>query len=273
MRNWKHPALADLYWLIASPCLIHHDLIPKPDFFRDLAQSSMSLFIDWDESGALTYSKIPRKRRKRLGQYAEDLLKFFFENHPDYHLLGHGIQIKKDKITLGELDFVVEDLIQNKVIHIELSTKFYLMHEQDKGLYGFLGSNPKDRLGDKWSKILNHQILMGQDNLDQVPGLNGRPLESEIWLKGRLFYPPGLNEAEGIEDLDPNHEKGLWMHEKEKASISFENLSPVHKLGWLSGHESERKIWDPVPYGGVLWKGLGEDEWVFLVNDDWPKPR
>ena len=60
---------------------------------------------------------------KRLGRRFESLLTALFEQSEHVKLLGHGIVVKDQKQTIGELDYLIE--LPDRIIHLEVAIKFY----------------------------------------------------------------------------------------------------------------------------------------------------
>ena len=61
-----------------------------------------------------------------LGKRMESFFELLIQNSDRYKLLANNIQISREKITLGELDFLLKDLHTNQNIHLELVYKFYV---------------------------------------------------------------------------------------------------------------------------------------------------
>ena len=51
-----------------------------------------------------------------FGKRMEEFLEFYFEQSNQYRVLAKSLQINKEKITIGELDFIIEDNTQQKLI-------------------------------------------------------------------------------------------------------------------------------------------------------------
>lgn len=102
-----------------------------------------------------------------LGKRAEYFFKFCVEQSNNFELLLSNIQIFKEKITIGELDYIVKHIKTNTTIHIELVFKFYIYRpeEQTGGtseihqeLYKYQGPNGRDNLVRKLKHLKNHQL-------------------------------------------------------------------------------------------------------------------
>lgn len=61
-----------------------------------------------------------------MGKRVERFFEWIIRQNSNYNLLAENMQISRHKITLGELDFLIEDLINRQVFHIEMVYKFYV---------------------------------------------------------------------------------------------------------------------------------------------------
>ena len=245
-------------------------------------------------------------KSRRLGLRAESLWEFWLQNHPDVKLYGKNIQVYKGKETLGEFDFIYEDLRQGQLIHLETAVKYYLGIPQNNG-YCWPGPNLGDQLQKKAFRLWNHQCKLsttpeGQDTLRKL--LNQSSLQSELSVKtvkrqwfvtGRLYYPFGAPQKPAhISFAHPNHYYGHWLTWSE-----WNQLRSSHdKFNIAKWIVPERNQWlDPTPEGCFLksselantieqdWKAIssphqsrpfhcynaarGDGEWYFIVPDQW----
>lgn len=142
-----------------------------------------------------------------MGRYFEHLVLIALEQEERYALLAHNEQIIKDKITLGELDLVLENRLTNSREHWEVALKFYLQMQASPAHEVFWGPSGKDRLSQKMSLLLEKQLKLGQSPL--VSEKYG-PLKAGLLLKGQLFFRLS---ADGIppEAWHPQATKGHWI--------------------------------------------------------------
>jgi uncharacterized protein len=66
-----------------------------------------------------------------LGKRIEEFYSLVLERSSQYNILAQGLQIFQKKITLGELDFILEVPGEEKVIHLEVVYKFYIYDPRD----------------------------------------------------------------------------------------------------------------------------------------------
>lgn len=62
----------------------------------------------------------------KLGHLVENIVAKLITLSSNYKILYKNIQIFEDKISIGELDFIIEDMVSKQVIHVELAYRFYL---------------------------------------------------------------------------------------------------------------------------------------------------
>ena len=94
-----------------------------------------------------------------LGKRAEAFFAAMISNSQGYRLRASQIQLIHNGITEGEIDFVVEQNATNKLFHVELAYKFYLL---DKAISDhqakWVGPNRRDSLKRKWTKLKEGQF-------------------------------------------------------------------------------------------------------------------
>ena len=129
-----------------------------------------------------------------FGKRMEEFLEFYFEQSNQYRVLAKSLQINKEKITIGELDFIIEDNTQQKLIHIELVSKFYLydpaIHEE---LNRWIGPNKKDSLIQKLDKLQKKQLPLLFNPYTKVElqkfGIEPKTVEQQLCFKAQLYIP------------------------------------------------------------------------------------
>jgi hypothetical protein len=131
--------------------------------------------------------------KMRLGRYVERFVSFQIAQCKSARLIAENVQIQSNKITLGELDCIL--IKNNKIIHLEISYKFYL-YDVSVGISEiahFIGPNRKDSLIDKLTKLAQKQLPLlftktCSDYLDTVK-LKAENISQQIYFKAQLFVP------------------------------------------------------------------------------------
>lgn len=192
-----------------------------------------------------------------LGMQAEACFEAYLKRSKNYKLLIGNLQVHGEKETLGELDYIVQNLKTNKVIHIELACKFYLYDvsagasEEEK----WIGPNRKDRLYDKLEKVKLKQfpLLRKPETIDKLEELEIEiPTTQVLCLKAFLFLPKKMQSTE----FSSNYVAcivGYWIkhqdfnEEDETASYAIptkkEWLLPLESIkAWHSFSEVKKEV-------------------------------
>lgn len=96
----------------------------------------------------------------RLGHLAERIVSELIKASTNYNVLYESIQLIEDKKTIGEIDFILEDIRTKQLIHMELAYKFYLFDPSisSKSINNWIGPNRNDSLKDKLEKLKRKQF-------------------------------------------------------------------------------------------------------------------
>ena len=133
--------------------------------------------------------------KQRLGKYVERFISHQLANTEGISLIAENIQISKDKITLGELDFLINK--NGNPIHLEVIYKFYLYDPTLKGLDCWIGPNKKDSLVEKLNKLSEKQLpLLFSKECERYLksiSLQSADISQQVYFKAQLFLPLGKN--------------------------------------------------------------------------------
>ncbi len=181
-----------------------------------LLVSSLTEAVCFDRGKLSQENGIPNLNyAQKLGHLYEDALEYLLKSSSGINLLEKSIQIfNENKITLGELDYILTDRVTGETVHLELAVKFYLIKYQD-GEPTYPGPDPRDNWLNKLHRLKEHQL-----KLTQSPAAKKLLLEdydiSEITpqqlIYGKLFdhylsehhpIPPAMN---------PACQRGVWKY-------------------------------------------------------------
>ncbi|MFO8146267.1 MAG: DUF1853 family protein [Gillisia sp.] len=191
---------------------------------------------------------------KRMERYFEFLLKY----SNNIKVLKSNIQIQQEKITLGEIDFLAEDILLDQHHHIELVYKFYVYDPSyENGLARWIGPNRKDSLLQKIEKLKQRQfpILYKPETKEALSllGLKAEDFAQSVCFKASLFIPKGIQYTHLLQ-LNKNCISGFWMHFDEFTSEEYSGHNyyipnkqdwPVHpefSEEWFSYSEIKKDI-------------------------------
>ncbi|PCK07147.1 MAG: hypothetical protein COA42_15790 [Alteromonadaceae bacterium] len=248
--------LRDLAWLLLSPPLFTCEL---SGFKAFTPHDDKSEIYDWlkqlELTGHACETAPPQPTDyRRLGLYFEALLRFFFiqgrhDGICQYRLIANNIPIYRNKITLGEMDFVLEDK-NSDIIHLETAVKFYLYCDKSNlpsventppSWHHWIGPNARDRLDIKLARMISHQLALPSKTESQktLDDLNTDPtsIQSQHLICGRLYRPLFANEALPEHS---NHDAitGNWLHiQNAEKLLQFKDYQWVvlEKMDWLNG--------------------------------------
>ena len=240
----------DLRWLVDCPdLLVTPASISLPDPFRT-DQS-----IDW--SPVVRFHET--KASYRVGYYVESLVQVWLGATPGIEEIQQGIQVRKEKITLGELDFLFRR--DGELQHLEVALKYYLYFPERtaKGSH-LIGPNAADNFERKRDRLLTKQLPFGSQYDPDVQ-------KSLHLVKGMIFYPEGVSEIEEIpENLNPLHARGTWQFYSEVKKASSEMMA---KPFWLDvGETRPVEFEQPISHPCLFAGNAGERN--FVVSDSWP---
>jgi len=185
-----------------------------------------------------------------LGKQAEFCFEFYLRNVGRYKLLGANIQIQGPQQTIGELDYIVFDSLNNVNLHIELACKFYLFDPTIEGKCEakWIGPNRKDTLEEKLEKLASKQFPLLFDDqtkleLDKLK-ITVDTVKQQLFLKACLFLPKKYD----INELPENFQDcvvGYWIYFSDFISEDKDALYIVpSKKQWLLQPE-KFEVWQP----------------------------
>ena len=240
------PAVRDLAWLLFSPDLLSTSHAGAPLACPATTESGRDATLAWlaalDRDTAALHAQVHKPSLTRLGFYAEALLEYFLTHGPHARLVAANIPLRTAGLTLGEVDFLLEN-VRGERLHWELAVKFYLHIGEGDGadtLSHYVGPNLQDRFDLKHARLLNHQLgLSARDEFASL-GFEG-PWRAELFVKGRLFYrDDGLGLASNTPSNTPpelaaDHLRGWWKTASEWQDSKADGLfASLPRLGWMA---------------------------------------
>lgn len=207
-----------------------------------------------------TFTPTPIPTKLRLGHQVEQVFLQLLESHPDYTILAHSLQIKRNKQTIGELDFLVR--YKEQLYHIELSCKFYLIDPSiTESIHCLVGPNRSDAFFKKIEKTQQKQLplLYSEECLQQLHALDIDPsqIKQEVCFLARL-YAPIKGTLPSIEPLNKQCITGIW--------VPMSHFSNGASLGWNQSmyYIPIKSEWLYEPHEEVTW--LSYENTVQLVQ-------
>ncbi len=205
----------------STPSLQYPRLLPSIEAFEfPKVQISEELISD--------LHKIEHPRNRLLGKRMESFFEIALKHSGRYEKITSNIQVFRDKITLGEIDFLLKDLQKDEILHVELVYKLYLYDpELPEGFSRWIGPRRKDSLPEKLKRMEERQfpLLKLPETGEKLRHLNldFSQIEQQLCFKAKLFLPENIQPE--FTNLNPQCVKGKWIHWER-----FQKMELKHKL-------------------------------------------
>ena len=189
----------------------------------------------------------------RLGHQMEYVFKQLVAHCDTYRVILHNLPVKKGKQTIGEIDFILEHLETQKLIHVELTYKFYIINpEIPDPLHQLIGPNKHDAFFAKMQKIKSKQfpLLHSDEAINALINSNiyDINIEHQCCFKAQLFEPYE-NKSLNLLPLNVNCIVGYWLR------FDVFNTSEFTDNKFYIPNKSE---WVIEPHDQVQWKTHSE---------------
>ena len=129
----------------------------------------------------------------RLGHLVERIVTELIKSSSNYKVLYENIQVIEEKKTIGELDFIIQNLITKQLIHMELAYKFYLFDPNisSEPINNWIGPNRNDSLQEKLAKLKRKQfpLLYHQAAKSNFADIEIEDVSQVLCLLVSLFIP------------------------------------------------------------------------------------
>ncbi|MDX1446892.1 DUF1853 family protein [Lishizhenia sp.] len=217
ISQFRTPAIRDLVWVLCSPCPLNE--VSGLPLFTDAAKlkwytSHFSLLEAWDKAPETFLKHLNDfTKNHRLGYYFEALMHTFFHLSPSIEVVIANHQIIRDKQTLGEIDFILQE--GEEIYHLELAIKYYLQFQNEDDFSTWLGPNGKDSLSKKIKKLKSHQLQLTK-HLEAYQNIASRALicgqfyqnnQRVVWQNTNALLKPYMKQSDFIKgDFDAHVE-------------------------------------------------------------------
>lgn len=166
MQEFSNQFVRDLAWVVRTNSAIKNALTPEDKFFEDEYENIYPLLLQLDKDPIELVDFLKKSKRITLGNYFEDLIHFWLLNRKDTEILARNLQIRDEKLTIGECDFIVK--MEGAITHLEVATKFYLAIENSSAQTAWVGRGLADRLDIKLDKLFFHQLHLSETTAMQA---------------------------------------------------------------------------------------------------------
>jgi hypothetical protein len=179
-----------------------------------------------------------QQKKLRLGKWVEQFVSHQLRNDKSIKVFEENIQIKDNKITIGELDVL---LIQDDMpMHVEIIYKFYLFDdtiETMNPIDKWVGPNRNDALVYKLKKLKEKQLpLLYSENTQDVlkrHNIKLGDIKQRVCFKAQLFLPL-KNRSIDISPLNTDCIVGWFISFKDFDNLKEFQFYIPEKLDWLS---------------------------------------
>jgi len=204
-------------------------------------------------------------KKLRLGKLVERFISLQLQSDDTIEILQENVQIKNEKITVGELDCL---MLRNKQpIHLEIVYKFYL-YDASVGaneLEHWVGPNRKDSLIKKLEKLKKKQFpLLYNKHTKTVleqSNLNIEAIKQQVCFKAQL-YIPFLEEIIDFKLINKACVKGFYLKKEQLHYFKDCSFYLPTKINWLANVNAE-----------VSWQGYSQfSEKLYLQLDKKQSP-
>ena len=216
--------------LCSSPLLVDH--LPEAVCFdrgKFIQGGKVSASTDLDNLPELNFSQ-------KLGHLYEDALGYLLKQSPELELLGQSIQVFDDnKITLGELDYILKDLTNDQFLHLELAVKFYLInYNGNEPTYP--GPDPRDNWLNKLARMRDHQLQLANSKYGRRHLLENYGIEKIVTqhlVCGKLFDHYKADQKPNPPSMRADCQRGVWKYLHEwKDDSDASKVKVIPKCLW-----------------------------------------
>lgn len=273
--RFKHNLVRQLAFSIASPNLLRqwpeqiqpsaHIQWHSDHFWQQQFECYLPRLLQLDQQPQALLDFLSSSKSTRLGIRFEQLLLFWLKDsqyHP-FELLGHRIQQRQEKLTLGELDFLIRNHESGQIEHWEVAIKFYLA-EGTATIADWYGLNREDNLKRKLQHFAHQQF-----RFDQVLGFEIQ--QRFAVMKGQLYWPQHNHFNAHISYADAkqtalatpnwinvNRRSGVWSNR-----LPLGSAYRLQRSEWLC-HNAQQSSAPPHWYTNGLYKCMHNEAYYML---------
>lgn len=178
--------------------------------------------------------KLPKNLR--LGKRVERFVAHQLKQNASITILAENIQIQQERITVGEIDFLLKE--NQTPIHLEVVYKFYLYDETvgKTEIYHFIGPNKKDSLVEKLTKLQQKQLPLLYNihtkTLLNKLDLKVEEIQQKVLFKAQLFFPFNTK-TPTLKLLNTNCVAGFYIRFNEIEIFKKCKFYIPSKINWL----------------------------------------
>lgn len=237
---FRHHQVASLAWAVGSAPLLKQSvqglsILDEEQcdhwFFKHEAW-----FLELDKNPSSLLAWLEHDSQKLLGRRFESMLAYFFSHSPYFHVLHQQVVLMDGKNTVGEIDFIVEDLLNEEILHIEVACKYYIGLENTTDWQNWIGPNGHDSLYLKMEKLKKQVGVFSRQAGKTFLIKQGLHLpRSVVFLKGFFFHHfTRILFAKAPTDAHPHYNSGWFVYQSELLEFSdtYSQWLVLPKMYW-----------------------------------------
>jgi hypothetical protein len=189
----------------------------------------------------------------RLVHRVEKIVSLLIKASTNYEMLYENLQIKEGNKTIGEIDFIIEEILTKQVVHLELAYKFYLFDPNLSTITveNWIGPNRNDSLIDKIEKLRDQQfpLLHHPQTKTLVSEVDMTTIKQKLCMLTSLYVP-----YKNKEKLEPTYQKvvkGYYINH-----LLFSTLDHKDQSFYIP----QKKDWGVNPSNNQEWYNFYEIE-------------
>jgi len=200
-----------------------------------------------------TNLEFPLPTNVRLGHLAEKVISQLIKLSTNYQVLYENVQVMEEGKTIGEIDFIIEEIDTKKQTHLELAYKFYLFDPSisSKAINNWIGPNRNDSLIEKLEKLKTKQfpLLYHDGTRSTLSDIDIDDVSQALCLLVSLFVP--YEYKLNFSPAYTNAIEGYYIN-----FDTFINLDHSQKTYYLP----TKKEWGMDPSENEIWEGFSAVE-------------
>ena len=176
------------------------------------------------------------EHKLRLGNLVERFVSQQLKKDKSISILAENLQIRDGKITIGEIDCLVQR--NEHPIHLEIVYKFYLYDETigSSEIDHWIGPNRKDSLTQKLAKLKEKQLPLLYHNCTKTVleklNLQVEEIQQRVCFKAQLFVPL-QKQNPTFKSINNSSIKGFYVKQNEIQQFADCQFYIPKKLDWL----------------------------------------
>lgn len=205
-------------------------------------------------NSSIDFSDLPAvPRNRRLGHQAEFVFLQLLNACSEYEVIAHSIQLIDGKRTLGELDYIIQNVETKEILHIELTYKFYILDKSiSDPINQIVGPNRTDAFAYKLNKTRDKQMPLlyskpGKEVIKEL-GLDINQINQLVAFYAHIFVPYS-DRSFDIKNLNKDCLAGYWVT---KTQMQLETFKSYFY------YRPTKSEWLHIPHYEVEWKSFNE---------------